>query len=435
MAKKSSENVQAKGTAIVAALPIGEVKSDDIEAILGAFKASGAELIISDAVSDEKATRESVRRLSEGEPDLLLVIPSRGLSAQAMETAAKMSHVPCLIWPIQGNFAFASSTLAVGALQESRHQVELLYAPPENPVAVEKAERFMKAAKAYTRIHRSSVGIIGELFPNLTSCRYDPQIVESKLGVKTIPISFEEVRDSIKEVSKNIHEIEQLRQNITSSYSVKTEDADVLNAGIELHLALKRIAQDRNIDGFAAECWTGFPAEIGLNPCLGSAEDAYTLACEGDVMLCISLLVVQYLTGINPYAGDVYDLDMEGVLTLVHCGAPASLASESRSVTLGRSQLARERGFDTITCRPNIDHGNVTVFRLHGWHCDKMHLALGEVLSCDPSPSLKIRARICCDRWDFLNHCVGNHYVLAPGDIRDELGLLCEWLGITIYET
>jgi L-fucose isomerase-like protein len=65
---------------------------------------------------------------------------------------------------------------------------------------------------------------------------------------------------------------------------------------------------------------------------MGFIEDAYTLACEGDVMLCISLLLVRYLTGQGAYVGDLYDLDLDGILTLIHCGAPASLASTGRNL-------------------------------------------------------------------------------------------------------
>ncbi len=53
-----------------------------------------------------------------------------------------------------------------------------------------------------------------------------------------------------------------------------------------------------------------------MNPCLGFIEDEYTLACEGDVMLCISLLVVRYLTGASAFNGDLFDLDLDGMLTL-----------------------------------------------------------------------------------------------------------------------
>jgi L-fucose isomerase-like protein len=175
--------------------------------------------------------------------------------------------------------------------------------------------------------------------------------------------------------------------------------------------------------------------ELGLNPCLGFIEDAYALACEGDVMLCVSLLMLRSLTGSGAYVGDVYDLDLDGVLTLTHCGAPASLAPSKAEVVLGRSHLASERGFETLTCRPRLQPGQVTVFRFYGPACDRLHLASGNLLSCDRSPNLSVKIRIEADRWDFLAQCFGNHYLVVAGDIRAELRLLCKWFGITIFET
>ena len=172
-----------------------------------------------------------------------------------------------------------------------------------------------------------------------------------------------------------------------------------------------------------------------MNPCLGFIEDAYTLACEGDVLLCISLLVARYLSGASAYAGDLYDLDLEGVLTLTHCGAPASLAAQKSEVVLAHSQLARERGFETLTCRPRLNPGPVTLFRFYGRGCDQLHLAAGELLSSEQSPNLTAKIRLDGDRWDFLDRCFGNHYVVAAGDLRDELKLLGKWLGIALYET
>jgi L-fucose isomerase-like protein len=227
----------------------------------------------------------------------------------------------------------------------------------------------------------------------------------------------------------------QAHQALTAAYTVAPADENALATGLHLHLALKRLAQEHRLDAFAAECWTGLPRELGLNPCLGFAEDAYVLACEGDVTLCISLLMVQHLTGSRAYVGDLYDLDLDGVMTLIHCGAPASLAGDPRAVVLGRSQVALERGYETITCRPRLTPGPVTVFRFYGRNCDKLHLAMGELLGSDPSPSLAAHLRLAGSRWDFLKLCAGNHYVVVPGDLRPELDLLASWLGITIFET
>lgn len=435
---KSVEKMEKMNKTIITTLPIGEFDTDqcrtDYEAIIRVFNFMEVDLVVTDPVPDEEGARQSVQKLSERNPDLFLIIPLRGLSAEAIEKAGRMSNAPCLIWPIRGRFALSSSALAIGALQESGVPTELFYAPPDHPASIDKIRCITRAAKAYSRIRQSRIGVIGGLFPNLVSCRYKPQTVSSRLGTTILPISFDEMRESIQSASSHIHEIEQARQEIAGLYALNAADVTALDAGIQLHLALKRIAQEQKIDGFALECWTGFPRELGLNPCMGFIEDAYTLACEGDVMMCISLLMVRYLTGKNAYAGDLYDLDLDGIVTLVHCGAPASISSNKREVVLAKSTLALERGFETLTCRPRLNTGPVTLFRFYGENCDKMHVASGEQLSSEQSANLTVQIRINGNRWDFLKQCYGNHYIVAEGDIRNELKLLGNWLGITVFD-
>src|SRR5258706_813204 len=426
-------------TTIITVLPIGEIDTDVVRSefvsIIAVLNGLKTDFFVVDPVSDEESARQSVQELSRRNPDLLLIIPLRGLSAQAIETAVLTSRSACLICPIQGRFALPSSALAVGALRESKIPVELLYAPSDNPDFIERLQCVTRAARAFSRIRQSRIGVIGGLFPNLVSCRYDPQIVNSRLGTTLVPISFKETRNSIQSISQRMSDVEQLQQEITTSYTINDVDLNTLDKGIQLHLALKQVALEQKLDGFATECWSGFPKELGLNPCMGFIEDAYTLACEGDVMLCISLLLVRYLTGSSAYVGDLYDLDLDGILTLIHCGAPASLTSSDGEVMLSKSQLALERGFETMTCRPPLVNGPVTLFRFYGQECDKLHLASGELLGSELSPNLTVNVQLNSNRWGFLEQCFGNHYIVVAGDIRSELKLLAKWLGITIFET
>ena len=250
-------------TTIITALPIGEIDTDvirsEFESIIGVFNGLGTELLVVDPVSDEESARQAVQELSRRNPDLLLIIPLRGLTAQAIERAVLTSRTPCLICPIEGRFALPSSALAVGALQESKIPVELLYAPSDNPDFVERLQCVTRAARAFSRIRQSRIGVIGGLFPNLVSCRYDPQIVHSRLGATLVPISFKETRNSIQSISQRMSLVEQLRQEITASYTINAADLNALDTGIQLHLALKQMALEQKIDGFATECWSGFP--------------------------------------------------------------------------------------------------------------------------------------------------------------------------------
>lgn len=426
-------------TTIITALPIGEIDTDilrsEFESIIGVFKGLETDLFVAHPVSNEESARQSVHEFSRSNPDLLLIIPLRGLSAQAIEAAVRTSRTPCLICPVQGRYALPSSALAIGALRESKVPVELLYAPPDHSDFIERLRCIIGTARAFSRIRRSRIGVIGGLFPNLVSCCYDPHMVNSRLGTTLVPISFDQTRGAIQSASKAMNDVDQLQRQITASYAIQAADLNALDTGIQLHLALKQMAEEQRIDGFATECWSGLPRELGLNPCMGFIEDAYTLACEGDVMLCISLLFVRYLLGTGAYVGDLYDLDMDGILTFIHCGASVSLCSNKGEVAVSKSQLALERGFETLTCRPHLEHGSVTLFRFYGQACDKLHLASGELLGSELSPNLTVKVKLKGNRWDFLEQCFGNHYVMVAGDIRSELKLLGKWLDITIFET
>ena len=114
-------------TTMTAILPVGEFDTDQIkfefEAILRAVKLSDTELVIADPVGRCKSARQSVGELSKKDPDLNLIIPLRGLSAQVIEAAAMTSLVPCLICPVQGEFACfpaASWALEHCVLRKSR---------------------------------------------------------------------------------------------------------------------------------------------------------------------------------------------------------------------------------------------------------------------------------------------------------------------------
>jgi len=426
---------------IVAALPIGGIDKDiirgEFDPIIDAVNRLGTDLFVADPVWSEAGALQTVQELLRRNPDLLLVIPLSGLSAQIIEKAILTSPIPCLICPVQGRFALPSSALAFGALQESKIPVELLYSPSPSADSdfIQRLQCVMRSARAFSRIRQSRIGVVGGLFPNLVSCRYDPQTVNSRLGTTLVPISFELTRNVIQSESNARNDVEQLQKEITASYKIDAADLNTLNAGIQLHLALKQLAVEHKLDGFATECWSGFPREFGLNPCMAFIENAYTLACEGDVMLCISLLLVRYIIGTDAYVGDLYDLDLDGILTLIHCGAPASLASNREETIVSKSQLALERGFETLTCRPHLEKGPVTLFRYYGRECDKLHIAFGELLGSELSPNLTVKVKLKGNRWDFLEQCFGNHYIAVKGDIRSELKLLGKWLGITIFET
>jgi hypothetical protein len=46
-----------------------------------------------------------------------------------------------------------------------------------------------------------------------------------------------------------------------------------------------------------------------------------------------------------------------------------------------------------------------------------------------------VKVKINGNRWEFLEQCLGNHYLVVEGDICSEMNLLCKWLGVKVFET
>ena len=121
-----------------------------------------------------------------------------------MEAAGQESHVPILIWPAQGRYALSSSLLALGALREAGLPVELFYEMAGGSSTSEILHSILKAVRAYSRLHSSRIGVIGGLFPNLVSCRYDPLTVQSKLGLTFTIVAGEDPLELLEKIKERV---------------------------------------------------------------------------------------------------------------------------------------------------------------------------------------------------------------------------------------
>jgi L-fucose isomerase-like protein len=156
--------------------------------------------------------------------------------------------------------------------------------------------------------------------------------------------------------------------------------------------------------------------------------------CEGDVVRGVNMLMLQLLTGRDSYVGDTMSL-LDGVLTLGHCGS-GSCWTTGGDVVIAELRAPSHVGVDSnmAICIPQLAPGDTTVTRLHGRKLDQLHLSYGDIVGTDTSERLIVHVRL--NNPDaFMDAMCGNQYVLSVGDLRPQLRLLCEWLGITVHET
>lgn len=395
--------------------------------LLGALAGAECGTMSTVAVGCEADVEQAVAQAARTQADVLALVALCGRTAPLQVAVVQSVALPAAVWAVGRDYAFPSSALATGALRDEGRPVALFHAAVDDADTMAGFTAALRAGAAATRLRRARIGVIGGLFPNLVSCRYQPAVVTERLGAELVPIPYDRLRQEMQEAARQRAAVDRLLEHC-GRYEVHVPP-EALVPGLHLHLALKSLAAQLGLEAFAVECWSGLPGAVGLNPCLGFVEDAYTLACEGDVLLALLLLMVRYTTGVPAHAGDVRHLDGDGVLTMCHCSGPATAASH---VILDLSAAAQAAGFRTVTCRPRVDPGPVTMARLYGDRCDRMHVACGDLLACDRSADLTLSVRLRGPRADFVRACLGNHYAVVPGDIRQELAFLGECLGITV---
>ena len=410
----------------VGASPTADTESEHTR-LLTALASTGVGVVGRVEVRCEDDVQLVAKKAAETNPDVLALIVLCGKTSLLQMSIVQSVSLPTVVWAVGRDFAFPSSALAVGALKEEGRHIALFHSAADDADTMADFLAAVRAGAVITRLSRAKIGVIGGLFPNLVSCRYEPTIIKEKLGAELVSISYERLRQEMNETVADQAALDHLHK-----LCAERVPREALLPGLNLHIALKNISKELGLEAFACECWSGLPKEIGLNPCLGFIEDSYILACEGDVMLALLLLMAKYMTGTSACAADIRYLDMDNVLTLCHCGGTCAAGSDA---VLDFSNAAQEAGFDTVTCRPNIPPGPVTLVRFYGEKCDHMHAASGDLLSCDRSNDLTVSVKLHGKRSDFINECFGNHYAIISGDIRKEIFTFCEWLKIAATYT
>ncbi len=421
-------------------LPIGCLKNKDLEQDYERGKKLiyqlDAEIVESPLVWEQPDVLANIAELQRADIDLLVQYVLHGMSAEQQTLVGVKTDVPTVLLALPTNYSFSSCASAFGALRERGCKVKLLsLSPGEEEDAVRDLIMIARVAYTMSELKRTRIGALGGIFPNLPADQYHRDIVADKLGPQIIHLPISVFQEFLKQRQNNDSGIAKEIVKLRDKFKVEVDDS-LLAKAICFHLALGDLADQKRLTAIALECHTELTPLFDINPCFGFADPncTYLPICEGDVIRGINMLIVSFLTGGDSYIGDTIFVK-DGVLTLAHCGSSCGLAKNGNVVI--KEQLAPSHvveGKRQAMCMPEISPGEVTLMRLHGQYLDQFHLALGKLTSTDMNGRLNVHIDL-HNPCAFLKHICGNHYVIAKGDLRPQLTLLCDWSGIKITET
>jgi len=417
-------------------VPIGRVVDEsfkrDIDSVENAFEGLDVKIKRLSPVVNELQVYQLGDVINKEDYDLALLLCLHGATAHLQVAVADYLKLPIVIWSLPWRFSFPTSASAYGALIERGFWATLLHGRPGDKDIVGKIAVLARVAFAIHRLSMARIGILGNLPHYMLASLYDIEAIEKRFGVKLRQLSRFEFTNILGSLRCEEIDMKQISQE---KVILKT-DKNSLTKGIIVHKAIKEILNRYNLDAIAIGCHPDIEAELQINPCLGFVEDSYAIGCECDVLSLLSALFLKYLSGFSAWITDIYSLE-GNLLTLAHCAAASSLAKGGEVVISGKTQKEiGDRPPTLAECRPKIPKGEpATLVRLLGKKANRLHLSFGKIEDCDIEEQVKVILRLNGDPKKFIEYAMGNHYVMALGDLREKLKIFCRRLNIEVIET
>lgn len=298
------------------------------------FQLAGPE----ELVTSLEETRAVARKLAESPPDLLVVLQATFADSTMVLSLAELVDAPLVLWAMPeertgGRLrlnSFCGINLGAHALRRGGYRYEYIYAPPQDPAALDKIHTLAVAGRARRLLRQTRLGRVGENPSGLDSCTLDKEALARHFGVDVVQVELADIFEAAKRADPQ--QVDALEQGLIARLDGLQElDRSAVRRTLSSYLALRRLTEEERLAGLAVRCWPEFFTELGCAACgaLSMLSDELTpCSCEADVNGTITQLVLQWVSGEPAFGTDVVSFDLEEDVAVVwHCGlAPVSMA-------------------------------------------------------------------------------------------------------------
>ncbi|MCB0116781.1 MAG: hypothetical protein KDD84_21935 [Caldilineaceae bacterium] len=401
-------------------------------------------------IMDAAAVEDAVQRLRDADFDLLILLQASFADSSMAVTLAetvKDRGIPILLWAVPeersgGRLRLNSLcgiNLAGHALKRRGIVYEYVLRAADDARALETVDALARAGRARRALQVSRVGVVGEHPGGFDTCSYDAAEVSRRFGATVVPLPLEGTLQAAAAVSA------ERRQEFVERVSAFTPnigdlDAEATAGTAGVYAALSDHAAADSLNGIAVRCWPEFFTELGCAACGAMSmltEDNVPCSCEADVNGTLTLVLLQAISGLQPFITDLVNVDAESdSAVLWHCGlAPVTMADPAYTV---EGTVHSNRKLPLLFQFP-LRPGRVTVARLHHLPDTGYRLVVGggEMVSAPPSfsgTSGVIRFdRPVMDVFDtVMQEGLEHHVCIVYGDYRAALKAYARLAGLPV---
>ena len=277
----------------------------------------------------------------------------------------------------------------------------------------------LTGVKAYYSLRGSKLAVIGEPSPWLVYSIARTETVKAKLGISIEAVPMSELVEKFRAV-----EVDEVTAGglIEGASVISVSEEEVKNA-IRLYSALKSLAAEREFSAVTVRCFdliqladtTGCVAISLLN------GEGIVAGCEADVPTALTMMLAAELSGRPAFVGNLVSASRDEVL-LAHCTFPIAEADSYELTT----HFESGRG---VSIAASLRKGaKVTLMRFSP-DLGRLRALVGVIRSGVPERRdlcrTQVRVRTENNARLLVEEPMGNHYVLAFGELAKALSAFC----------
>lgn len=306
--------------------------------------------------------------------------------------------------------------------------------PPARPLPAPTAEDRVRADAVRARLSGMTVGRVGHHPDGFDPCAAGEEDLAT-LGTTLDHVELDAMFDAAREARED--QLVPLRA-IVAERGADSVDAAGVDATLRLHVALRRLVEERGWSAVATRCWPECFGEMDAAACAAQgmlAESGTPATCEADVLGAVTAVALEAASGRRAFVADLVDAADDGTVAFWHCGQAApDLAHPDEPVASTVHPNRRRPLLHEFRLRP----GRITIARLG--HADgglRLALGGGEIVDAPrpftgtaavarpDTPAEELVATVLAEGLD-------HHYGIIHGDVRGVMVAFAEALGIPV---
>jgi len=383
---------------------------------------------------------KAIKKLSAADLDGLVIISGTFHLGHLALLLAREINRPVLLWAFSeppydgGKIRFNS---ACGVNLNASNLYKAGFKEFDYHLGDDMDESWLEAVRIRAALRQSRVGIIGSHAHGFYNMEPRALPYFHDFGALLIQYQINEFYGEEVEEGR-IREQEEKARTVFNCEGVSDEQ---IGKVARLSASIRDFMKKRGLTAVAVRCWPEFADRYGIAPCAAMSlcqGDGLLTACEGDVELALSMIVLRALGEKAPFSADLSQVTPEDDTALLwHCGVAPYNLWDGKCVRSLDSYHAGGRG---VTADFVMQEGRFTVVRLdHALGDTRLLLGRGQAMAMDKL--LKgTYARVRFDNHieqvyeGLVMNGFAHHVAMGYGDYRNELLKFARMMKLSEYE-